>query len=81
MKTLTIITGIAFAASMSMSAVHAGSLTTDELFDYLQSGDENSIAAVENVEFSKMEFRDVQPDSSYSSYESATSVLDVINSD
>ena len=81
MKTLTIITGIAFAASMSMSAVHAGNLNTDELFDYLQSGDESSIAGVENVEFSKMEFRDVQPGSKYSSHESAASILDVINSD
>ena len=44
-----IISGFIITASMAFGSAQAGNLTTDELFDYLQSGDENSIESLETV--------------------------------
>ena len=76
-----IISGFIITASMAFGSAQAGNLTTDELFDYLQSGDENSIESLERVELSRMEFSDVNSDSSHAYRASVSEVFAIINSD
>lgn len=78
MKTLKSISGLALITAMALGTAQAGNMTTNELFDYLQAGDHNSIESVETVELSKMEFSDVKGGPGYTA---AVNVLDVINSD
>ena len=76
-----IISGFIITASLALGSAQAGNLTTDELFDYLQSGDENSIESLESVELSRMEFSDVNSDSSKAHRASVSRIFDIINSD
>ena len=76
-----IISGLIITASMAFGSAQAGNLTTDELFDYLQSGDENSIESLDTVELSRMEFSDINSESSDAHKASVSRVFDIINSD
>ena len=81
MKTRNIISSFILTAAMTLGVAQAGNLTTDELFDYLQAGDENSIHSNETVEFSRMEFRDIDPASRHIYEQSIGDVFNTINSD
>ena len=81
MKLRNIISSFILTASMSLGTAQAGNMTIDELFDYLQAGDENSIQSVETVEFSRMEFRDTDSASEHIYKQSISDVFNTINSD
>ena len=81
MKTRNIFSSIILTASMTLGVAHAGNMTTDELFDYLQAGDESSIQTVETVEFSRMEFSNADPASKHIYKQSIDDVFNTINSD
>ena len=81
MKTRNIISSMIFTASMTLGVAQAGNMTTAELFDYLQAGDESSIQSVETVEFSRMEFSDTTPATKYIYEQSIADVFNTINSD
>ena len=81
MKLRNIVSSLFLTALMTLGVAHAGNMTTDELFDYLQAGDENSIQSIETVEFSKMEFSDTDPASRHIYEQSISDVFNTINSD
>lgn len=81
MKLRIIIGSTILTASMSLGMAQAGNMTTDELFDYLQAGDENSIHSVETVEFSRMEFSENDSASERIYEQSIADVFNTINSD
>ena len=81
MKTRTLISNLILAASMTVGAAHAGSITTDELFDSITSGDSNSIYPTDRVELSKMEFSDVKPSEDMNHQRSIDELFDYITTD
>lgn len=81
MKALNIISAIIVSTVIAISSAQAGNMTTDELFDFLQAGDENSIQSVEKVEFSKLEFTDINTESRKTYMHSISDVFNTINSD
>lgn len=68
-------------ASMTLGVAQADDINTHELFDYLQSGDENSIQNDETVELSSMEFKDAVSASRHIHEQSIEYVFNTITSD
>ena len=81
MKTRNIISSLILTASMTLGVAQADDISTHELFDFLQSGDESSIQNDETVEFSRMEFKDVGSASRHIYEQSIEDVFSIINSD
>jgi len=81
MKTRNIISSIILTASMTLGVAQADDINTHELFDYLQSGDENSLQNDETVEFSRLEFKDADSASRLIYEQSIEHVFNTINSD
>jgi len=80
MKTRTIISNIILASSMVVGSAQAGSMTTDEVFQLITSGDSNYIEAGETVEFARMEFSDVDSSHEVGRKQSVYEVFELITS-
>ena len=81
MKTRTLISTAILAASMTFGAAQAGSMTTDELFDYITSGDTNSIYPTDRVELSRMEFSEVTTQKATAHQRSIDELFDYLTTD